>query len=272
MKLKKGLLSVIVGIAVVSFFMFLVGFVIAANDLIYPKAAQAIDVEEVPQDIIAKDGRMDIVGLGDSLTRGMGDTEGLGYIGRFTNMLKADWGQTVSLANLAVSGAKAPQLIEQLSDTGVQYSITQADLIVLTIGGNDLNPGWDQLSEIDLQQYEPDVEAFANDVRTILTTLRSYNPVADIYWLSLFNPFESITELHGSSENIVLWNTALETIALEYEDVFIIPTFDLFQTKTSKLLSKDHFHPNNEGYQSMAERLLQKVVLQLGLTKKGDRS
>lgn len=268
--LKNGLLTFVLIIATLSFVLFLTGFIVGANDLINPKPSVPI-AQEPSEDRTATsaDGKLHIVGLGDSLTRGMGDSEGLGYLGRFTDLLREEWKQEVSLANLAVSGAKAPNLIKQLDDSGVQYAISQADLIVLTIGGNDLNPGWEELEVIDLTSYKADVESFSSNIHTILDVLRSYNPDAEIYWLSLFNPFEAIQELEGSSENILLWNKTLEYIALEYEDVFIIPTFDLFQAKTDALLSKDRFHPNDAGYQWMAERLLQKVVLQMGLEKEG---
>ncbi len=266
--LKKGLLSLVMIVAILSFVLFLTGFIIGAVDLINPKPSIEITQELEPNETgKTTDGKLHIVGLGDSLTRGMGDSEGIGYLGRFADLLKADWGQELSIANLAISGAKAPNLIKQLDDSVVQYAITQDNLIVLTIGGNDLNPGWEELEEVDLTSYEADVENFSANIRKIIDTLRTYNKEAEIYWLSLFNPFEEIKELKGSSENILRWNMTLESIALEYEDIFIIPTFDLFQTKTNKLLSKDHFHPNDLGYQLMAERLLQKVVLQLGIEK-----
>lgn len=269
--MKKGLLGFIVLIATLSFFLFLTGFIMGAKDILYPKPSVISQLEVEQQADTQNDGKLVIVGLGDSLTRGIGDAEGIGYLGRFVNLLKAETNQEVSLANLAVSGAKAPNLIKQLEDKGVQYSVAQANIIVLTIGGNDLNPGWDQLGAMDLTKYQADIEGFSKNIHTIMSRLNSLNPAAEIYWLSLYNPFEDIPELEGSSGNIVKWNTGLETIALEYENLFIIPTFDIFQTKTKQLLSQDHFHPNSLGYQLMAERLLQKVSLQLGLMKEGDR-
>ncbi len=267
--LKKWLLSLIVIVATLSFLLFLTGFILGSKDVLYPKPSLVPQLEIEDKQVEQKqDGKLHIVGLGDSLTRGVGDSEGLGYVGRFANLLKDDWNQEVSLANLAISGAKALNLIKQLDNAGVQYAVAQAEVIVFTIGGNDLNPGWDKLGEIDLTQYQGEIESFTRNIRSILDQLRSFNQTAQIYWLGLYNPFEEIEELKGSSENILYWNAAVNMLALEYENLFVIPTFDLFQTKTKMLLSRDYFHPNDDGYQLMAERLLQKASLQLGLMKK----
>lgn len=261
--MKKWLMILILFIATSSFFLFLTGFILGANDIINPKPSKLQKMDIYPSDSIVDDGRLDIVALGDSLTRGIGDSSGYGYIGRFVDRLKTSTDKSVSIANLAVSGAKTIHLMEQLQNTGVQYTISQADLIVLTIGGNDLNPGFEQLAEIELSEYAPDVEQFTSNVRTILDSLRAINESAHIYWLSLYNPFEEIEGLDKSSEIINDWNSALQNVSFDYDNVFIIPTFDLFQTKTKQLLSQDHFHPNDQGYQLIAERLLQKVMLQL---------
>ena len=53
-----------------------------------------------------------------------------------------------------------PDLLKQIESSGAQYSIKQADVIVLTIGGNDLFPGWESLGKIDLETYRPDTETF----------------------------------------------------------------------------------------------------------------
>ena len=47
--------------------------------------------------------------------------------------LQKDYKQKVALTNLAVSGAKMPDLLKQIESNGAQYSIKQADVIVLTI-------------------------------------------------------------------------------------------------------------------------------------------
>ncbi|GBF75381.1 hypothetical protein PA598K_03784 [Paenibacillus sp. 598K] len=81
-----------------------------------------------------------ITALGDSLTRGVGDPNGRGYVNQVLDGLGEKLEVPVRLNNnLAVSGMRADELADKLeSDSGYQYAIRQADLILLTIGGNDL--------------------------------------------------------------------------------------------------------------------------------------
>ena len=119
-------------------------------------------------------GTLQIVSLGDSLTRGVGDKEGIGYVGRMKEDLQKIINK-IALTNLAVSGAKMPDLLKQIESNGAQYSIKQADVIVLTIGGNDLFPGWESLGKIDLETYRPDTETFQNEAKKIIEEIRKLN-------------------------------------------------------------------------------------------------
>lgn len=64
------------------------------------------------------------------------------------------------------------------------------------------------------------------------------------------------------------WNASLEKLALNDKNVYITPTFDLFQNR-GKIYYTDHFHPNEVGYTYMAERLVQNVVSKLKLEQGG---
>lgn len=81
--------------------------------------------------------------------------------------------------------------------------------------------------------------------------------------------FEDVEDLKGSSNIVVDWNASLEKLALNDKNVYITPTFDLFQNRGKDLLYSDHFHPNEVGYTYMAERLVQNVVSKLKLEQGG---
>ncbi|MFX3625050.1 MAG: SGNH/GDSL hydrolase family protein [Ectobacillus sp.] len=260
--MKAILIKLLLLVTVASFALFAYGFTIGVKDVLRPQAS-VMPKQEEAKAAAKKAGTLQIVSLGDSLTRGVGDQKGLGYIGRIRNALQTDYKQKAALANLAVSGAKMPDLLKQLSDKGAQHSIRQADVIILTIGGNDLFPGWERLGDIDFTKYRPDTATFQQHARNILTQLRGLNPDSPIYWVGLYNPFEDVPELTGSSNVVVEWNAALESAALDYKNVYIVPMFDLFQSRGKELLYSDHFHPNESGYAIMANRLLQNLSSQL---------
>jgi lysophospholipase L1-like esterase len=267
--MRSKVVKVILLITIASFCLFAYGFVSGVNDVLNPKASSLIKKTDVVAKEKKKTGTLQVVSLGDSLTRGVGDKEGIGYIGRMKEDLQKDYKQKVALTNLAVSGAKMPDLLKQIESSGAQYSIKQADVIVLTIGGNDLFPGWESLGKIDLETYRPDTETFQNEAKKIIEQIRKLNTDSPIFWLGLYNPFEDVEDLKGSSNIVVDWNASLEKLALNDKNVYITPTFDLFQNRGKDLLYSDHFHPNEVGYTYMAERLVQNVVSKLKLEQGG---
>ncbi|MBE5090417.1 SGNH/GDSL hydrolase family protein [Bacillus thuringiensis] len=267
--MRSKVVKVILLITIASFCLFAYGFVSGVNDVLNPKASNLIKKTDVVAKEKKKTGTLQIVSLGDSLTRGVGDKEGIGYVGRMKEDLQKDYKQKIALTNLAVSGAKMPHLLKQIESNGAQYSIKQADVIVLTIGGNDLFPGWESLGKIDLETYRPDTETFQNEAKKIIEEIRKLNTDSPIFWLGLYNPFEDVEDLKGSSNIVVDWNASLEKLALNDKNVYITPTFDLFQNRGKDLLYSDHFHPNEVGYTYMAERLVQNVVSKLKLEQGG---
>ncbi len=267
--MRSKVVKVILLITIASFCLFAYGFVSGVNDVLNPKASNLIKKTDVVAKEKRKTGTLQIVSLGDSLTRGVGDKEGIGYIGRVKEDLQKDYKQKVALTNLAVSGAKMPDLLKQMESSGAQYSIKQADVIVLTIGGNDLFPGWESLGKIDLETYRPDTETFQNEAKKIIEEIRKLNTDSPIFWLGLYNPFEDVEDLKGSSNIVVDWNASLEKLAINNKNVYITPTFDLFQNRGKDLLYSDHFHPNEVGYTYMADRLVQNVTSKLKLEQGG---
>lgn len=267
--MRSKVVKVILLITIASFCLFAYGFVSGVNDVLNPKASNLIKKTDVVAKEKKKTGTLQIVSLGDSLTRGVGDKEGIGYIGRMKEDLQKDYKQKIALTNLAVSGAKMPDLLKQIESSGAQYSIKQADVIVLTIGGNDLFPGWESLGKIDLETYRPDTATFQNEAKKIIEEIRKLNTDSPIFWLGLYNPFEDVEDLKGSSNIVVDWNASLEKLALNAKSVYITPTFDLFQNRGKELLYSDHFHPNEVGYTYMADRLVQNVASKLKLEQGG---
>ncbi|HDR7913185.1 SGNH/GDSL hydrolase family protein [Bacillus sp. SIMBA_069] len=267
--MRSKVVKVILLITIASFCLFAYGFVSGVNDVLNPKASNLIKKTDVVAKEKKKTGTLKIVSLGDSLTRGVGDKEGIGYIGRVKEDLQKDYKQKVALTNLAVSGAKMPDLLKQMESSGAQYSIKQADVIVLTIGGNDLFPGWESLGKVDLETYRPDTETFQNEAKKIIEEIRKLNTDSPIFWLGLYNPFEDVEDLKGSSNIVVDWNASLEKLAINNKNVYITPTFDLFQNRGKDLLYSDHFHPNEVGYTYMADRLVQNVASKLKLEQGG---
>lgn len=268
MKMKSFMLCLILIASIGSFILFAYGFVSGVNEVTNPKADGSViqkEKEPVPQ---AKetDNTLHIVSLGDSLTRGVGDDSGQGYVGHVVNSLKKSSKKKVAATNLAVSGARMGDLTKQLQTTGAQYALKQADLILLTIGGNDLNPK----SESATKNYNPDLKQLLEKANDILMQIRSLNPDAPIFWLGLYFPYENLTELKDAANVIIEWNALIDETTLKYNNVTMVPVYDLFRGKTNKLLYTDKFHPNDAGYELMANRVLETVNAEMKFSNEGE--
>lgn len=122
----------------------LFGFGYAVNELLNPPAPrQAADPEPSPgtgsRPPSVREGYR-IVAIGDSLTQGIGDVSGEGYVKRTASLLQKKTGKPVEiLNNLGVSGLRADELAERLTeDDAYTMALSRANLILFTIGGNDL--------------------------------------------------------------------------------------------------------------------------------------
>lgn len=79
----------------------------------------------------------DYVALGDSLAAGVGARRG--YVDRYAEHLRAGTGARVSVENLGVSGQTSAQLLRMIrGDASVRRAIRGAEVITFNIGINDL--------------------------------------------------------------------------------------------------------------------------------------
>jgi lysophospholipase L1-like esterase len=87
-----------------------------------------------------------IVALGDSDTTGEGDATHLGWVGRYGRLLRQKLGLTVVVTNLAREGKTSSALLAELrSDSRTREAVKTAQVVLIGIGGADLNAGDQQL-------------------------------------------------------------------------------------------------------------------------------
>jgi lysophospholipase L1-like esterase len=210
--------------------------------------------KEAPS-VVNDDGSFRMVALGDSLTRGTGDESGKGYTGYLTELLKEKTKQEMVMDNLGVNGQTSRQLAAQLGREEVQAQVKAADVLLLSIGGNDLFRGGETLMNLDTEKVK-EIEAEAmRELHSVLTELRKLNGAANIFVIGLYNPFIDLTDSEKTTAIVRDWNYKVAETASRIPGTVLVPTFDLFQLKVGSYLSRDQFHPNTEGYRLIAERV-----------------
>ncbi|OKP93552.1 GDSL-type esterase/lipase family protein [Paenibacillus sp. P46E] len=285
-------------ISIAATIILIVGFVYAVKDVLYPKGAATLTIlpEQTAAPVSAAGETIRIAAIGDSLAKGTGDNEGSGYVKRTLDGLTAKGSKTSLIGNMGINGLTTAGLQSKLQQEGVKYALRQSNVILVSIGGNDLFRGADLLgSGSEGQQISvPDTEgqkagsmekgsgvstgagiAEGNDkispdsllaalpeaakrLNTILERISEINPEAQIYYLGLYNPFGDVPELLvPGNQAVTAWNNAAMDIINKHSNMTLVPTFDLFNRHLDKYLSSDHFHPNGDGYQRISERVIQ---------------
>ncbi|MFD2332064.1 GDSL-type esterase/lipase family protein [Cohnella sp. GCM10020058] len=206
------------------------------------------------------------IAIGDSLTRGVGDVAGKGYVEDSLSQLSKSLGKPVRLnGNLAVSGLEAAKLNALLDGKAMQDAVAGADLVLLTIGGNDLFRSSQQsggsIAEgggIDPELAKQRLPKTEEQLKAVFTKLRAIHPSVRIVYVSLYNPFYELAQLRPQIASILAdWNGYAVKLAEEDGDIVVVPTADLFQAQSARYLSSDHFHPNGAGYARIAVRVAQ---------------
>ncbi len=197
-----------------------------------------------------------LVGLGDSLAHGLGDASGRGFVGDVRQQYQRQ-GYRVIQSNLGIDGLTSEGLLNELKKSSVQNLLRTADVILVSIGGNDLSRAAG-LPDIDVQRIERAQDQFAANLTAILTQIRKLNQSAPVLLVGLYNPYADIANAANQTNAIVeSWVVRENQVASRFPHTVVVQTFDLFQLHGPQFLYVDHFHPNQAGYQRIADRIWQ---------------
>ncbi|WP_156290150.1 GDSL-type esterase/lipase family protein [Oceanobacillus salinisoli] len=228
-----------------------------------PKALPEIISEAVQSTInYFQNNPTNIVAIGDSLTQGVGDsTNQNGYIGILERTINAN-GEVAQFENFGKRGLRSVQLLNRLDDEEVSSAIQEANIILITIGANDImQVAKENIMNLSLHDFIEERVNFENNLREVIAKLKDLNKEANIYLVGFYNPFEKyFQDIEELNMIVETYNSTSESIADENEKVTFIPTVDLFKDEDINLFADDNFHPNYQGYHRIAERVLNYIT------------
>lgn len=235
---------------------------------------------------------LNLVAIGDSLTEGIGDSTGRGgYVPLVAELLESkDEIETVSTSNYGISGNRSDQILKRIKkDEKLQNDVKKADVIVLTVGGNDLmRVVRSTLLKVKEDSFIKPQKEYKERIEETFKELRSLNSDAPIYVFGIYNPFylyfSEITEMQDIVDS---WNETTQSVVEEEQKAHFIPINDILykggnqpelsedqkdtidssvnDKKESKvfndlLFEEDNFHPNDSGYELMAQSLFDEMM------------
>ncbi|MBA4494936.1 GDSL-type esterase/lipase family protein [Paenactinomyces guangxiensis] len=211
-------------------------------------AKKQISIIDQLKQIEKKKGKIEVLVLGDSVALGQGSTKNNKgydwYIKHF--MEKRHF--NIQYRNRAISGQRSTGLLHQLqTKRSLKKEVEQADLIFVTIGGNNLlqpllksDSLWDVLKQLPAIQAQ-----YEDNMRIILKIVHSRNSKAVVVLTSLYNPLRPTSPHYDKAAWVMRnWNDRLKDVASHYDQAVVV---DLEKFLSSHYLA-DPIHPNDQGY------------------------
>ena len=221
------------------------------------------------------------VAIGDSLTKGVGDsTNQGGFVPLLAQSLTNETGLEFKAINYGVAGNTSSQILTRMQEKKeIRKDLKQAQLLTITVGGNDLRKAiLEDTSNLDLDRFDKPSKTYVKNLKQIIELARKDNPDLPIYVVGIYNPlylnFPDLTELQTLVDQ---WNQRTEETLSAYQGVYFVPINDLLykgidgksgvteselgkETVTNDALyDEDSFHPNNTGYEIIKEAVLEKI-------------
>lgn len=219
--------------------------------------------------IFIENGNLHITAIGDSLTQGLGDESGGGYLKVIENYLSENAQTDYTIDNFGKVGNRSDQLLERMNQKEITDSIKKADVVFITIGANDIMKiTKENILSLSYDDFTVELKAYQDRLTRIFRNIREKNPYAHIYLIGLYNPFEEyfgdIPELERIIDD---WNWIGQMVVKAQQGATFVPIKNLFQDKSKQLLSEDNFHPNEMGYQLIGEQVLDYLLKGFGQTE-----
>ena len=251
-----------------------------------PKASPRLEVTKVEKPKQALKEQIRLTALGDSLTEGVGDdTKKGGFVPLVADQLQEKFSlATVEIENYGVAGERSDQILKRLQkDSTLQADIKQADILTLTVGGNDLMKViQSNFLGLSKKSFKKPLVKYQEHLTDLLANMRELNAQAPIYVVGIYNPFYiNFPEITEMQEVVDDWNRGTQDVVEAQNKMYFVPINEVISkgmgseqastesstseshgleiVKNNLLYDGDKFHPNYLGYQLMAKEISQKI-------------
>ena len=225
--------------------------------------------------IFFHDERLNYLAIGDSLSLGVNSygVVNYGYSDYVATHLDKNKLLKNYTKNFSSSGYRIADLKYQLANNEVlktdddslsfKKCLREADLLTISIGGNDL------ISEINLStsdvenMNEEEILHIMDDIivslKDLLKEIRKY-ATKDIFLLGLYNPKKNTTL--PSDRIFAYFDSKMMEVCNSY-DVEYISLYELFKERSDFLPNPTNIHPSTLGYEAIAKKIISKLEAEM---------
>lgn len=188
-----------------------------------------------------------LVTVGDSLTEGVGDTTNQqGYTKRTAKLLSKKAQVKVTTGNYGKAGDRSDQIERRLKkNPTAQNNIKKADIITLTVGGNDLQQTlftaiFSKSPSQVTNKVDQSLPKYEDNLNDLITYILSKNEKAPIFLFGNYNPlYVYLANRNDLNTDVKKYNAINEDIAAQdkrivYVSTFNTLTFGQFNTPSKK--------------------------------------
>jgi lysophospholipase L1-like esterase len=197
------------------------------------------------------------IALGDSLTVGIGASFlSPGFVQRYQLLAMNELQEPITVQTYAHPGFQSHDVLMELNNAFLMEQIKSSDIITITAGGNDLIQAARKFEE---DQNEEDfsialkrcMENYRKIIKEVNTLKHDSATSYIIRLIDLYNPFP---ENPLAEKWIRNFNSQLKSM-VKAPYISVVQIDRVFKGHETDYLSLDGIHPNDRGYEKIAEAL-----------------
>lgn len=203
------------------------------------------------------------ISLGDSLAVGVTPNNELGN--GYADIASAALTEKEVLGSFtkefAYPGLTSQKVLETLANPTLQEKLRTANVVTISSGANDFLSNvtmTEKGPQFDMKKLPSIVSGIETNLGATINAIHAVNPDIDVYVMGYYFPYPHLPEEKKApfvklSKGL---NQVIESTSIAAEATFV-PIFDAFGTNAKDLLpNPQNVHPNEAGYQLMAEAFL----------------
>ncbi|XJZ28968.1 GDSL-type esterase/lipase family protein [Bacillota bacterium Lsc_1132] len=197
------------------------------------------------------------VALGDSLSAGVGTGFfSPGFVQRYRRMAEMELEERVLVQVFAHPGFQTKDILHELDDDFIKEEIQKADIITITGGGNDLiHAARKYLQDQNERDFSIALKKSMENISNIIKIIQKLKMNAvKPYIIRIVNLYNPLSNDPLAIKWIKKFNQHLKSFAVN-DTIAIVQMDKAFKDYEKEYLTMDGIHPNDIGYERIAESL-----------------